>query len=156
MCVGECEREWAPFPPLRCVQQRNICAYAVVIVVKMAEGETEKEYDTRRATEELRGRFQALTAALKGSSQSSLEASLLFCQDFCQVRAAAHPPARGEDPLSLRLPERMRVRCYNNVAKLAAKLASHSRWKKGEKKKKLSFFFLLLLFFLFFCLRVSV
>lgn len=67
------------------VWQRNICAYAVVIVVKMAEGETEKEYDTRKATEELRDRFQALTAALKESPQAPPEASLHFCQEFCQV-----------------------------------------------------------------------
>lgn len=79
----------SPFPP--CVRvrvpvwQRNICAYAVVIVVKMAEGETEKEYDTPKAIEELRERFQALTTALKESTKSPLEASLLFCQDFCQV-----------------------------------------------------------------------
>lgn len=69
------------------VWQRNICAYAVVIVVKMAEGETEKEYDTRKAIEELRERFQGLTTALKESSQPPLEASLYFCQEFCQVSA---------------------------------------------------------------------
>uniref|UniRef100_A0A672GRW5 Zinc finger protein 292a n=1 Tax=Salarias fasciatus TaxID=181472 RepID=A0A672GRW5_SALFA len=51
----------------------------------MAEGETEKESDTRRAIEELRGRFQGLTAALQESAQPVLEASLRFCQDFCQV-----------------------------------------------------------------------
>uniref|UniRef100_A0A3B5AX26 Zinc finger protein 292-like n=1 Tax=Stegastes partitus TaxID=144197 RepID=A0A3B5AX26_9TELE len=51
----------------------------------MAEGETEKEYDTRKAIEELRERFQGLTTALKESSQSPLEASLHFCQEFCQV-----------------------------------------------------------------------
>lgn len=67
------------------VWQRNICAYAVVIVVKMAEGETEKEYDTRNAIGELRERFQGLTTTLKESSLSPLEASLRFCQEFCQV-----------------------------------------------------------------------
>ncbi|KAJ4939005.1 hypothetical protein JOQ06_028468 [Pogonophryne albipinna] len=51
----------------------------------MAEGETEKEYDTRKAIEELRERFQGLTTALKESLQSPLEASLHFCQEFCQV-----------------------------------------------------------------------
>ncbi|KAF3701150.1 Zinc finger protein 292 [Channa argus] len=51
----------------------------------MAEGETEKEYDTRKAIEDLRERFQGLTADLKDSSQSPLEASLHFCQEFCQV-----------------------------------------------------------------------
>uniref|UniRef100_A0A3Q3JM72 C2H2-type domain-containing protein n=1 Tax=Monopterus albus TaxID=43700 RepID=A0A3Q3JM72_MONAL len=51
----------------------------------MAEGETEKEYDTRKAVEELRERLQGLTTALKESSQSPLEASLHFCQEFCQV-----------------------------------------------------------------------
>ncbi|KAG7269809.1 hypothetical protein CRUP_027152, partial [Coryphaenoides rupestris] len=69
-------------------QQRNICAYAVVIVVKMAEGETEKkkkEHDTRKTIEGLRGRFHRLTATLKESPGSPLEASLHFCQEFCQV-----------------------------------------------------------------------
>uniref|UniRef100_A0A3Q1F2C9 Zinc finger protein 292a n=1 Tax=Acanthochromis polyacanthus TaxID=80966 RepID=A0A3Q1F2C9_9TELE len=51
----------------------------------MAEGETEKEYDTRKAIEELRERFQGLTTALKESSQPPLEATLHFCQEFCQV-----------------------------------------------------------------------
>lgn len=67
------------------VWQRNICAYAVVIVVKMAGGETEKEYDTRKAIEGLRERFQELTTTLKESSESLSEASLRFCQEFCQV-----------------------------------------------------------------------
>lgn len=91
-----------PSPPSRpCVRvrvrvwQRNICAYAVVIVVKMAEGETEKEYDTRKAFEELRERFQALTTALKESSQSPLEASLHFCQEFCQVSPFSCRSSRG-------------------------------------------------------------
>ncbi|CDQ58004.1 unnamed protein product [Oncorhynchus mykiss] len=65
--------------------QRNICAYAVVIVVKMAGGETEKEYDTRKAIEGLRERFQELTTTLKESSESLSEASLRFCQEFCQI-----------------------------------------------------------------------
>ncbi|TKS86679.1 Origin recognition complex subunit 3 [Collichthys lucidus] len=81
---------------------RNICAYAVVIVVKMAEGETEKEYDTRKAIEELRERFQGLTTALKESSQSPLEASLHFCQEFCQVLVEhAGRWKTDEDPLPL-------------------------------------------------------
>lgn len=97
LCVGGAHRGLSPtLPPSShpCVRarvrvwQRNICAYAVVIVVKMAEGETEKEYDTRKAIEELRGRFQALTATLNASSQPPLEASLHFCQEFCQVSPA--------------------------------------------------------------------
>ncbi|KAE8289973.1 Zinc finger protein 292 [Larimichthys crocea] len=81
---------------------RNICAYAVVIVVKMAEGETEKEYDTRKAIEELRERFQGLTTALNESSQSPLEASLHFCQEFCQVLVEhAGRWKTDEDPLPL-------------------------------------------------------
>ncbi|GLD67753.1 zinc finger protein 292-like protein [Lates japonicus] len=82
--------------------RRNICAYAVVIVVKMAEGETEKEYDTRKAIEELRERFLGLTTALKESSQSPLEASLHFCQEFCQVLVEhAGRWKTDEDPLPL-------------------------------------------------------
>ncbi|XP_060918457.1 zinc finger protein 292a [Labrus mixtus] len=68
----------------------------------MAEGETEKEYDTRKAIEELRGRFQGLTTALKESSQSPLEASLHFCQEFCQVLVEhAGRWKTDEDPLPL-------------------------------------------------------
>ncbi|KAG7510577.1 zinc finger protein 292-like [Solea senegalensis] len=68
----------------------------------MAEGETEKEYDTPKAIVELRERFQALTAALKGSSQSALEASLHFCQEFCQVLVEhAGRWKTDEDPLPL-------------------------------------------------------
>lgn len=106
-----------PHPPHPCVRvrvrvwQRNICAYAVVIVVKMAEGETEKEYDTRKAIEELRERFQGLTTALKEGSQSPLEASLHFCQEFCQVsplsccssRAACSPSGFLAEDARLRL-----------------------------------------------------
>ncbi|XP_020356456.1 zinc finger protein 292 [Oncorhynchus kisutch] len=51
----------------------------------MAGGETEKEYDTRKAIEGLRERFQELTATLKESSESLSEASLRFCQEFCQI-----------------------------------------------------------------------
>ncbi|KAL6105559.1 znf292 [Pungitius sinensis] len=68
----------------------------------MAEGETEKEYDTRRALEELRERFQGLTAALKEGSRSPLEASLRFCQEFCQVLVEnAGRWKTDEDPLPL-------------------------------------------------------
>ncbi|KAM6917619.1 zinc finger protein 292a [Lycodopsis pacificus] len=68
----------------------------------MAEGETEKEYDTRKAVEELRERFQGLTTALKESSQSPLEASLHFCQEFCQVLVEnAGRWKTDEDPLPL-------------------------------------------------------
>lgn len=100
-----------------------------MIVVKMAEGETEREYDTRKAIEELRERFQALTAALKESSQSALEASLHFCQEFCQVSpgsAAAHPRAAAAAACSRSgFWPRMRVYVrYNNVAaELAAELS---------------------------------
>lgn len=98
---GAAHCELSPFPPL-CVRvrvpvwQRNICAYAVVIVVKMAEGETEKEYDTLKATDELRERFQGLTTALKESPQPSLEASLIFCQEFCQVSTLFSPRSSRE------------------------------------------------------------
>lgn len=107
--------------------QRNICAYAVVIVVKMAEGETEKEYDTRRALEELRERFQGLTAALKEGSRSPLEASLRFCQEFCQVSAALSPlliPGSPAAPLASWPRMRVYVSCYNNVASAASCPAS--------------------------------
>ncbi|XP_068195832.1 zinc finger protein 292a [Antennarius striatus] len=68
----------------------------------MAEGETEKEYDTRKAIEELRERFQGLTTALKESSQPPLEASLHFCQEFCQVLVEhAGRWKTDEDPLPL-------------------------------------------------------
>ncbi|XP_053701711.1 zinc finger protein 292a [Synchiropus splendidus] len=68
----------------------------------MAEGETEKEYDTRRANDELRERFQALSTTLKESSQPPLEASLRFCQDFCQVLVEhAGRWKTDEDPLPL-------------------------------------------------------
>ncbi|XP_040916764.1 zinc finger protein 292a [Toxotes jaculatrix] len=68
----------------------------------MAEGETEKEYDTRKAIEELRERFQGLTTALKESSHSPLEASLHFCQEFCQVLVEhAGRWKTDEDPLPL-------------------------------------------------------
>ncbi|KAM6913121.1 zinc finger protein 292a [Xenentodon cancila] len=68
----------------------------------MAEGETEKEYDTRKAIEELRERFQGLTTALKESSKPPLEASLHFCQEFCQVLVEhAGRWKTDEDPLPL-------------------------------------------------------
>ncbi|XP_070698691.1 zinc finger protein 292a [Pempheris klunzingeri] len=68
----------------------------------MAEGETEKEYDTRKAIEELRERFHGLTTALKESPQSPLEASLHFCQEFCQVLVEhAGRWKTDEDPLPL-------------------------------------------------------
>ncbi|TDG98845.1 hypothetical protein EPR50_G00205190 [Perca flavescens] len=68
----------------------------------MAEGETEKEYDTRKAIDELRERFQGLTTALKESSNSPLEASLHFCQEFCQVLVEhAGRWKTDEDPLPL-------------------------------------------------------
>lgn len=61
-----------------------------------------KEYDTRKAIEELRERFQGLTTALKESSRSPLEASLHFCQEFCQVLVEhASRWKTDEDPLPL-------------------------------------------------------
>uniref|UniRef100_A0A8C7Z580 Zinc finger protein 292a n=1 Tax=Oryzias sinensis TaxID=183150 RepID=A0A8C7Z580_9TELE len=51
---------------------------------------------------ELRERFQGLTTALKESTKSPLEASLLFCQDFCQVLVEhASRWKTDEDPLPL-------------------------------------------------------
>ncbi|XP_034015929.1 zinc finger protein 292a [Thalassophryne amazonica] len=68
----------------------------------MAEGETEREYDTRKAIEELRERFQRLSAVLKESPLSPLEASLQFCQEFCQVLLEhAGRWKTDEDPLPL-------------------------------------------------------
>lgn len=96
VCGAHCVLSLPPCVRVRVrVWQRNICAYAVVIVVKMAEGETEKEYDTRKAIEELRERFQGLTTTLKESSQSPLEASLHFCQEFCQVSPFSCCSSRG-------------------------------------------------------------
>lgn len=96
VCGAHCVLSLPPCVRVRVrVWQRNICAYAVVIVVKMAEGETEKEYDTRKAIGELRERFQGLTTTLKESSQSPLEASLHFCQEFCQVSPFSCCSSRG-------------------------------------------------------------
>ncbi|XP_061650855.1 zinc finger protein 292a [Phyllopteryx taeniolatus] len=68
----------------------------------MAEGETEREYDTRKANDDLRGRFHGLTVALRESSQSPLEASLIFCQEFCQALVDyASRWKTDEDPLPL-------------------------------------------------------
>nr|XP_061798823.1 zinc finger protein 292-like [Nerophis lumbriciformis] len=68
----------------------------------MAEGETEREYDTRNTNDGLRGRFHGLTAALRESSQSPLEASLNFCQEFCQALVEyAGRWKTDEDPLPL-------------------------------------------------------
>lgn len=86
------------------VWQRNICAYAVVIVVKMAGGETEKEYDTRKAIEGLRERFQELTTTLKESPESPSDASLRFCQEFCQVRMFFQLPILASLQPSIQLP----------------------------------------------------
>ncbi|XP_033843861.1 zinc finger protein 292a [Periophthalmus magnuspinnatus] len=66
----------------------------------MAEGETEKEYNTRIAFQELRERFEGLTTALKQSPDSPLEATLRFCQEFCQVLVEhASRWQTDEDPL---------------------------------------------------------
>ncbi|XP_049595340.1 zinc finger protein 292a [Syngnathus scovelli] len=68
----------------------------------MAEGETEREYDTRKANDDLRGRFHGLTAALRESTKSPLEASLIFCQEFCQALVDyAGRWKTDEDPLPL-------------------------------------------------------
>lgn len=125
----------------------------------MAEGETEKEYDTRKAIEELRGRFHSLTATLRASTQPPLEASLHFCQEFCQVSAplrrslipgASQSLAAPSLSLPLWLPGRgcaSTVR-YNNVAKggLAGELARlagedggrRRGWRRRGKKEKSS------------------
>ncbi|KAL0969553.1 hypothetical protein UPYG_G00229030 [Umbra pygmaea] len=68
----------------------------------MAEGETEKEYDTRKATEGLRERFKELTRTLIESPESPSEASLRFCQEFCQVLVEhASRWKAEEDPVPL-------------------------------------------------------
>ncbi|XP_077396100.1 zinc finger protein 292a [Festucalex cinctus] len=68
----------------------------------MAEGETEREYDTQKANDDLRGRFHGLTAALRESTKSPLEASLIFCQEFCQALVDyAGRWKTDEDPLPL-------------------------------------------------------
>ncbi|XP_077476908.1 zinc finger protein 292a [Stigmatopora argus] len=68
----------------------------------MAEGETEREYDTRNTNDGLRGRFHGLSTDLRESSQSSLEASLNFCQEFCQALVEyAGRWKTDEDPLPL-------------------------------------------------------
>ncbi|XP_046906689.1 zinc finger protein 292a [Hypomesus transpacificus] len=68
----------------------------------MAEGETEKEYDTRKAIEVLREQFQELTTILKESPISTLEASLHYCQEFCKVLVEhAGRWKTDEDPLPL-------------------------------------------------------
>ncbi|XP_005723942.1 zinc finger protein 292a [Pundamilia nyererei] len=83
----------------------------------MAEGETEKEYDTRKAIEELRERFQALTTALKESSQPPLEASLHFCQEFCQVLVEhASRWKTDEDPLPLLEVYTVAILCFAKAA----------------------------------------
>lgn len=121
------------------VWQRNICAYAVVIVVKMAEGETEKEYDTRKAIEELRERFQGLTAALKESSQSPLEASLHFCQEFCQVSPFSCCPSRVACSPSGFLAEDARLRLLQQCSKGASRRASCLAFEDEGKKLLCSF-----------------
>uniref|UniRef100_A0A3B5L5U6 Zinc finger protein 292a n=1 Tax=Xiphophorus couchianus TaxID=32473 RepID=A0A3B5L5U6_9TELE len=58
--------------------------------------------DAENVANELRDRFQALTAALKESPQPPPEASLHFCQDFCQVLVEhAGRWKTDEDPLPL-------------------------------------------------------
>uniref|UniRef100_A0A8C5N686 Zinc finger protein 292-like n=1 Tax=Gouania willdenowi TaxID=441366 RepID=A0A8C5N686_GOUWI len=60
------------------------------------------EVKERGAIEELRERFQALTTALEESPRSSLEASLRFCQEFCQILVEhAGRWKTDEDPLPL-------------------------------------------------------
>lgn len=58
---------------------------AAVIVVKMAEEEAERECNTREVIVALRKRFQELITRLKESSETPLDASSSFCQEFCQV-----------------------------------------------------------------------
>uniref|UniRef100_A0A3Q2YEI9 Zinc finger protein 292a n=1 Tax=Hippocampus comes TaxID=109280 RepID=A0A3Q2YEI9_HIPCM len=55
-----------------------------------------------RANDDLRGRFHGLTAALRESTKSPLEASLIFCQEFCQALVDyAGRWKTDEDPLPL-------------------------------------------------------
>ncbi|XP_063040174.1 zinc finger protein 292a [Engraulis encrasicolus] len=51
----------------------------------MAEEEAERESNTREVIVALRKRFQELITALKESSESPVDASSSFCQEFCQV-----------------------------------------------------------------------
>lgn len=56
-----------------------------MIVVKMAEEEAGREYNTRDETVALKQRFQALVVSLKDNTDSPLDASAGFCHEFCQV-----------------------------------------------------------------------
>ncbi|KAL2098779.1 hypothetical protein ACEWY4_005259 [Coilia grayii] len=51
----------------------------------MAEEEAERECNTREVIVALRKRFQELITGLKENSESPVDASSSFCQEFCQV-----------------------------------------------------------------------
>lgn len=83
-------------PPRPCVTVRERVREGLsdpngaVIVVKMAEEEAERESNTREVIVALRKRFQELITALKESSESPVDASSSFCQEFCQVCSISH------------------------------------------------------------------
>ncbi|XP_031695842.1 zinc finger protein 292-like [Anarrhichthys ocellatus] len=109
----------------------------------MAEGETEKEYDTRKALEELRERFQGLTTALKESSQSPLEASLRFCQEFCQVSPFSCCSSRPACSPSGFLAEDARLLCWvrRSCAELLLLMPQHvpgALWEGFQSSMKLA------------------
>ncbi|KAL6477599.1 hypothetical protein MHYP_G00134340 [Metynnis hypsauchen] len=69
----------------------------------MAEEEAaERERGTRGETAALRKRFNDLTAALRDSAESPLDASASFCQEFCQILVEYGGQWKSEeDPLPL-------------------------------------------------------
>ncbi|XP_048083782.1 zinc finger protein 292a [Alosa alosa] len=68
----------------------------------MAEEEAERECNTREVIVALRKRFQELITGLKESSESALDASSSFCQEFCQVLVEHGSRWKTEeDPLPL-------------------------------------------------------
>ncbi|KAM9466614.1 zinc finger protein 292a [Clarias gariepinus] len=68
----------------------------------MAEEEAEKEYNRREETVALRKRFQDLTAVLRDSADSALDASASFCHGFCQILVEHGGQWKSEeDPLPL-------------------------------------------------------
>ncbi|XP_072545344.1 zinc finger protein 292a [Salminus brasiliensis] len=69
----------------------------------MAEEEAaERERGTRGETAALRKRFSDLTAALRDSAESPLDASASFCQEFCQILVEYGGQWKSEeDPLPL-------------------------------------------------------
>lgn len=71
------------------------------------------EEDSRAEAVALRHRFQDLISELKRSSQSPIDASNSFCQDFCQVLMnQVHQRKPDEDPLSLLDMYTVAIVCY--------------------------------------------